>query len=118
MRRVLASLTRLAHYAYFIFIIIGWALPWWRSWLFHAPFVLITRIHWRLNERRCIFTTWEVQLLGEEFTPDHAEGWFVKEIFEKFTGWRPATEFTRRLMLVWMYGGVTISLVRLWLHFG
>jgi hypothetical protein len=117
-RRVLASLTRLAHYSSFIFIVIGWALPWWQSWLIHAPFVLITRIHWRLNERRCIFTTWEVQLLGGGFTPDHEEGWFVKEVFEKFTGWRPATEFTRRLMLVWMYGGVTISLVRLWLHFG
>ena len=26
-RRILASLTRLAHYASFIFIVIGWALP-------------------------------------------------------------------------------------------
>jgi hypothetical protein len=115
---VLAALTRLAHYGFFVFIIIGFALPWWQAWLVHAPFVLLTRLHWRLNERRCIFTTWEVQLLGKEFTPDHEEGWFVKEVIEKVTGRRPETQFIRRLMVVWMYGGICISLLRLYLHFG
>ena len=117
LRIVAAKLVRLAHYLVFIYLIIGWALPWWQAWLVHLPLTLATRIHWRLNHRRCIFTTWEVQLKGEEFVEDHKEGWFVKEVFENVTGWRPSTTFVRRLMMAWMYSAALLSGIRLWLYF-
>ncbi|HJL59791.1 MAG TPA: DUF2784 family protein [Candidatus Thalassarchaeaceae archaeon] len=117
MRAVAAKLVRMGHYLVFVFLIIGWALPWWQAWLVHLPLTLVTRIHWRLNHRRCIFTTWEVLLKGEEFVDDHEEGWFVKEVFENVTGWRPSTTFVRRLMMAWMYSAALLSGIRLWLYF-
>ena len=118
MKPIAAKLIRFLHLLVFIFIVIGWALPWWQVWVIHVPLVIITRIHWRLNQRTCICTTWEVQLKGEELVEEHEEGWFVKEVFETVTGWRPSTIFTRRLMKVWMYGAMALSIVRLWLFFG
>ena len=117
MRAVAAKLVRMGHYLVFVFLIIGWALPWWQAWLVHLPLTLVTRIHWRLNHRRCIFTTWEVLLKGEEFVDDHEEGWFVKAVFENVTGWRPSTTFVRRLMMAWMYSAALLSGIRLWLYF-
>ena len=116
MRPIAAKLVRFLHLLVFIFIAIGWALPWWQVWVVHAPFVIFTRIHWRLNKRTCIFTTWEVQLKGEELVEEHEEGWFVKEVFEAITGWRLSTLFTRRLMIIWMYGAMALSIARL-LHY-
>ena len=113
MRPIAAKLVRFLHLLTFIFIAIGWALPWWQVWVIHVPFVIITRIHWRLNQRTCILTTWEVQLKGEELVEEHEEGWFVKEVFETIIGWRPSTLFTRRLMIVWMYGAMALSIARL-----
>jgi|TARA_B110000263_G_C15159936_1_gene441944 hypothetical protein len=118
MRPIAAKLVRLLHLLIFIFIAIGWTFPWWQVWVIHAPFVIITRLHWRLNQRTCIFTTWEVQLKGEELVEEHEEGWFVKEVFEGVTGWRPSTIFTRRLMVVWMYSAMALSVARLWLFYG
>lgn len=111
-----AKFVRFLHLLTFIFIAIGWALPLWQVWAIHVPFVIVTRIHWRLNQRTCILTTWEVQLKGEELVEEHEEGWFVKEVFETVIGWRPSTSFTRRLMIVWMYGAMAISAARL-LHY-
>ena len=117
MRIIAAKLVRLTHFLVFIYLIIGWVLPWWQAWVIHLPLTVITRIHWRMNHRRCIFTTWEVQLKGEEFVEDHEEGWFVKEVFEAVTNWRPSTTFVRRLMMVWMYVAALLSGIRIWLHF-
>ncbi|MBT4060149.1 MAG: DUF2784 family protein [Euryarchaeota archaeon] len=117
MKLLAAKLIRLLHLLIFIFIAVGCFLPWWHLWLIHAPFVIATRIHWRYNNRRCIFTTWEVILKGEEFVEDHEEGWFVKEVFEGITSWRPSTLFVRRLMACWMYSVALLSSIRLWLHF-
>ncbi|HIN45352.1 MAG TPA: DUF2784 family protein [Candidatus Poseidoniales archaeon] len=118
MKPIAAKLVRFLHLIVFIFIAVGWAIPWWQVWAIHVPFVIFTRIHWRLNQRTCIFTTWEVQLKGEELVEEHEEGWFVKEVFESVTGWRPSTLFTRRLMVVWMYGAMALSIARLWSFFG
>jgi hypothetical protein len=118
MRPSAAKLVRFLHFLVFFFIAIGWTLPWWQVWAIHAPFVIITRIHWRLNQRTCILTTWEIQLKGEELVEEHEEGWFVKEVFEMVTGWRPSTIFTRRLMVVYMYSTTALSVARLWLFFG
>ncbi|MBS72238.1 MAG: hypothetical protein CMO20_04720 [Thermoplasmata archaeon] len=112
-----ARLVRFAHLLVFIFLIIGWALPWWQAWAIHLPLTIITRIHWRMNNRRCIFTTWEVILKGQEFEEDHEEGWFVKEVFEALTKWRPSTIFVRRLMLFWMYLAAFLSAIRLFTFF-
>ena len=112
-----ARLVRFAHLLVFIFLIIGWALPWWQAWAIHLPLTIITRIHWRMNNRRCIFTTWEVILNGQEFEEDHEEGWFVKEVFEALTKWRPSTIFVRRLMLFWMYLAAFLSAIRLFTFF-
>tara|TARA_B100001750_G_scaffold51813_1_gene39411 strand:+ start:558 stop:911 length:354 start_codon:yes stop_codon:yes gene_type:complete len=117
MRIIAAKLVRLTHFLVFIFLIIGWALPWWQAWIVHLPLTIITRIHWRMNHRRCIFTTWEVQLKGEEFVEDHEEGWFVKEVFETVTNWRPSTTFVRRLMMAWMYSAALLSGIRLFLNY-
>ena len=117
MKPIAAKFVRFLHLIVFIFIVVGWALPWWQVWAIHVSLVIITRIHWRLNQRTCICTTWEIQLKGEELVEEHEEGWFVKEVFETVTGWRPSTIFTRRLMKVWMYGAMALSIVRLWLFF-
>ena len=48
----------------------------------HVILTIITRVHWRFNNRTCILTSWEHQLLQNEQTEEHEEGWFIKEIVE------------------------------------
>jgi hypothetical protein len=55
-------------------------------------------------------------LLQNEHVDDHEEGWFVKEVTESLTGWRPPTELTRNSMLVWMWSTTIISIIRIALN--
>jgi len=95
---------------------LGWAFPWVTAWWVHAILTPLTRLHWRFNDRTCIFTKWEHFLLQNEHIDDHEEGWFVKEITESITGWRPPTELTRNAMLVWMWAATIISIIRIALN--
>ncbi len=92
---------------------IGWALPWRIAWWIHVILTPLTRLHWRFNNRTCIFTTLENRLLQVEAVTDHEEGWFVKEVTEALTGWRPPTELTRRVMAIWMWIATLFSAIRL-----
>jgi hypothetical protein len=67
----------------------------------------------RATERRCIFTKWENQILQVDAIEDHEEGWFVKEMTEAVTGWRPPTDLTRRVMAFWMWSVTLVSALRL-----
>ena len=116
-RRIAAKGVRITHLLMTVFIMFGWAFPWPTTWIIHLVITPLTRLHWRLNERRCILTSWEVQLLGEEFVIDHEEGWFLKEIVEFFSKWRPPTKLTRQIMAVWMWAATAMSATRLWLEF-
>ncbi|MED6297926.1 MAG: hypothetical protein VX828_06465, partial [Candidatus Thermoplasmatota archaeon] len=66
--------------------------------------------------RTCILTSWEQQLLQNEQTEEHEEGWFIKEIAEALTGRRPSTEFTRSLMMYWSWTTAGISILRIALN--
>ena len=112
-RWIAAKFIRSSHLVIMIFIIIGWALPWRICWWIHVILTPLTRLHWRFNERKCIFTKWENRILGVELQDDHEEGWFVKEMTEALTGWRPPTELTRRAMSFWMWTATLISAIRL-----
>ena len=100
MRWVAAKCVRLFHLLIVIFLAFGW-LCLGRLLAVACHLTIITRLHWRFNNRTCILTSWEQQLLQNEQTEEHEEGWFIKEIAESLTGRRPSTKFTRSLM---MYG--------------
>jgi hypothetical protein len=108
-----AKSIRLSHLLIMVFIMFGWALPWRIAWWIHVVLVPATRLHWRFNERRCIFTKWENQILQVDAIEDHEEGWFVKEMTEAVTGWRPPTDLTRRVMAFWMWSVTLVSALRL-----
>lgn len=108
-----AKCVRALHLFVMIFIIIGWALPWRIAWWIHVILTPLTRLHWRFNNRTCIFTTLENRLLGVGPEEDHEEGWFVKEVTEAITGWRPSTKLTRRVMAIWMWIATLFSAIRL-----
>ena len=55
-------------------------------------------------------------MLQNEHIEEHEEGWFVKEVAEALTGWRPPTELTRNVMLVWMWSTTIISITRIALN--
>ena len=55
-------------------------------------------------------------MLQNEHLEDHEEGWFVKEVTQALTGWRPPTELTRNAMLVWMWVTTIISITRIALN--
>ena len=111
-----AKCVRLSHLLVMLFLMLGWALPWPISWWIHAILTPLTRLHWRFNNRTCIFTTWEQKLLQNEHVEGHEEGWFVKEVTEALTGWRPPTELTRNVMMVWMWSTTIISITRIALN--
>ncbi|MEC8926966.1 MAG: DUF2784 family protein [Candidatus Thermoplasmatota archaeon] len=115
-RWLAAKCVRLTHLLVMLFLMLGWALPWPVAWWVHATLTPLTRLHWRFNNRTCIFTTWEHQLLQNEHVDDHEEGWFVKEVVEVLTGWRPPTDLTRNIMLVWMWSTTIISITRIALN--
>jgi hypothetical protein len=115
-RLLAAKSVRTTHLLVMLFIMFGWALPWLTAWWIHAILTPLTRIHWRFNKRTCIFTTWEHKILQNQHVEEHEEGWFVKEIAELVTGWRPPTELTRNAMLVWMYSTTIISIIRIALN--
>jgi len=117
LRRIAAKGVRLTHLLMAVFIMFGWAPSWPIIWMIHVVFVPLTRLHWRVNERRCILTKWEVQLLGEELVADHEEGWFIKELTEFLTKWRPPTTLTRQIMALWMWAATAASATRLWYEF-
>ena len=107
---------RLFHLFIVIFLAFGWALPWPIAWWAHVVLTIITRLHWRFNNRTCILTSWEQQLLQNEQTEEHEEGWFIKEIAESLTGRRPSTKFTRSLMMYWSWTTAGISILRIALN--
>ncbi|MDP6900175.1 MAG: DUF2784 family protein [Candidatus Thalassarchaeaceae archaeon] len=109
----IAKFIRFTHLLIMIFIMIGWALPWLVAWWIHVILTPLTRLHWRFNQRSCIFTTWENQVLQNEHIEDHEEGWFVKEMVEAVTGWRPPTLLTRRVMAIWMWIATFVSAYRI-----
>ncbi len=111
-----AKLVRLLHLLIVIFLAFGWALPWPIAWWAHVTLTIITRLHWRFNNRTCILTSWEQQLLQNEQTEEHEEGWFIKEIAETLTGRRPSTKFTRSLMMYWSWTTAGISILRIALN--
>jgi hypothetical protein len=115
-RPIAAKCVRISHLFVMLFLMLGWAFPWLAAWWIHAIFTPLTRLHWRFNERTCIFTTWEHRLLQNTHIEGHEEGWFVKEITETITGWRPPTELTRNVMLVWMWVTTIISITRIALN--
>ena len=115
-RWVAAKFVRFSHLLIMLFLMLGWALPWSLAWIFHAILTPLTRLHWRFNQRTCIFTTWEHKILQNDHVEDHEEGWFVKEITQSITGWRPPTELTRNVMLVWMWMSTFISITRIALN--
>ena len=90
-RWVAAKCVRLFHLLIVIFLAFGWALPWPIAWWLHVILTIVTRVHWRFNNRTCILTSWEQQLLQNEQTEEHEEGWIIKEIAESLTGRRPST---------------------------
>ena len=108
-----AKSVRTTHLLVMLFIMLGWALPWRIAWWSHAILTPLTRLHWRLNKRTCIFTTWENKLLQNEHIEDHEEGWFVKEMTEAITGWRPSTGLTRKVMQYWMWIATIVSIIRI-----
>ena len=112
-RFIAAKSVRTTHLLVMLFIMLGWALPWAIAWWIHAILTPLTRVHWRLNHRTCIFTTWENKLLQNEHIEDHEEGWFVKEMTESITGWRPSTELTRKVMLFCMWVVTIVSIIRI-----
>ena len=112
-RWLAAKSVRVSHFAIFIFIAIGCTLPWRIALWIHVILTPLTRLHWRFNDRSCIFTKWEQILLQNEHIEDHEEGWFVKEVTETLTGWRPPTLLTRRVMAIWMWGVTLVSAYRL-----
>ena len=54
--------------------------------------------------------------MQNDHVEEHEEGWFVKEIAEAITGWRPPTQLTRNVMLVWMWTTTFISIIRIALN--
>ena len=108
-----AKCIRFTHLLIMIFIMIGWALPWLVAWWVHVILTPLTRLHWRFNQRSCIFTTWENRVLQNEHIEDHEEGWFVKEMVAAITGWRPPTLLTRRVMAIWMWIATFVSACRI-----
>jgi hypothetical protein len=118
LRRIAAKGVRLTHLLMIAFIMFGWAFPWPTAWMIHVVLTPLTRLHWRLNVRRCILTSWEVQLLGEELLAVHEEGWFLMEIVESVSNWRPPTKLTRQAMAVWMWAATAASAARIWLQYG
>mgnify|MGYP000131413493 CR=1 FL=1 len=113
LRRFSAKLVRISHLFVMLFIMIGWALPWRLAWWIHVVLTPLTRVHWKLNNRTCIFTTIENRLLQTKPVADHEEGWFVKEMTEAITGWRPPTTLTRIVMAFWMWISTILSAIRL-----
>lgn len=113
LRNLAANLVRATHLAIMLFIMFGWALPWRTAWAVHFIFTPLTRAHWIFNDRTCIFTTWENRIRGVELAEEHEEGWFVKEMVEAVSGWRPPTRLTRQVMAWWMYAVTTVSALRL-----
>ena len=115
-RWLAAKCIRLSHLLVMLFLMLGWALPWPVAWWVHAILTPLTRLHWRFNDRTCIFTTWEHKQLKNEQDEEHEEGWFVKEVAEALTGWRPPTQLTRNVMFVWMWSTTIISIIRIALN--
>ena len=115
-RWVAAKCVRLTHLLIVIFLAFGWALPWPIAWWIHVALTIVTRLHWRFNNRTCILTSWEHQLLQNEHIEDHEEGWFIKEIVEGISGWRPTTQLTRKVMMYWSWSTAFISLIRIALN--
>ena len=115
-RWIAAKCVRFSHLIVMLFLMLGWALPWPVAWWIHAILTPLTRLHWRFNQRTCIFTTWEQRLMQNEQLEEHEEGWFIKEIAESFTGRRPSTEFTRSLMMYWSWTTAVISILRIALN--
>ncbi|MEC9090339.1 MAG: hypothetical protein VYC11_03105 [Candidatus Thermoplasmatota archaeon] len=111
-----AKLVRFSHLLVMLFLMFGWSLPWLTAWVIHAILTPLTRLHWRLNNRTCIFTTWEHLILGNEHIEEHEEGWFVKEMTEALIGWRPSTHLTRQVMFYWMWITTLISISRIALN--
>ena len=115
-RWVAAKCVRLIHLLIVIFLAFGWALPWPIAWWIHVALTIVTRLHWRFNNRTCILTSWEHQLLQNEHIEDHEEGWFIKEIVESISGWRPTTQLTRKVMMYWSWSTAFISIIRIALN--
>tara|TARA_Y100000588_G_C13955826_1_gene796490 strand:- start:163 stop:516 length:354 start_codon:yes stop_codon:yes gene_type:complete len=115
-RWIAAKCVRFSHLVVMLFLMLGWALPWPVAWWIHAILTPLTRLHWRFNQRTCIFTTWEHRLLQNTHHEEHEEGWFVKEVTEAITGWRPPTQLTRNVMFVWMWATTLISIIRIALN--
>ena len=111
-----AKSVRLFHLLIVIFLAFGWALPWPIFWWIHVGLTVVTRLHWRFNNRTCILTSWEHRLLQNEHIEEHEEGWFIKEITEAVTGWRPSTQLTRTAMMCWSWTTVGISILRIALN--
>ena len=75
--------------------------------IIHPPLGVYYQGAWKVRQH---------QLLQNEHLEDHEEGWFVKEVTQALTGWRPPTELTRNAMLVWMWVTTIISIIRIALN--